>query len=135
MASSIILDVKDIDLFKNLVSLLERHFEDLPEQLQNTLKDISENGISGDSGKMKLFINNSNMGECEIVHSNIAYDEFKIKRDDKANYFIERYSCKKCDISLVLEDKIIIYSGFILGGSENSVNIDRQSEKKEYNFK
>ena len=39
------INVKDIDLFKNLVSLLERHFDDLPEQLQNSLKDILDDNI------------------------------------------------------------------------------------------
>lgn len=38
-------NVKDIDLFKNLVELLEKHNDDLPTELQESLKSISKNGI------------------------------------------------------------------------------------------
>jgi len=31
------LNVKDLDLFKNLVTLLEKHFKDLPKELQDSL--------------------------------------------------------------------------------------------------
>jgi len=36
------LDLKNLDLFKNLVSLLEMHFEDLPKELQESLEDITD---------------------------------------------------------------------------------------------
>jgi len=40
------LNVKNLDLFKNLVELLEKHFDDLPVELQESLKSASENGAN-----------------------------------------------------------------------------------------
>jgi len=39
------INVKDIGLVKNLTELLEKHFEDLPVELQESLKELSEKGI------------------------------------------------------------------------------------------
>ncbi len=38
--------IKDIGLVKNLIELLEKHYESLPSELQKSLKEVSENGIN-----------------------------------------------------------------------------------------
>lgn len=40
------IELKDIDLVKNLVELLEMHFEDLPTDLQSKLMQIEETGLN-----------------------------------------------------------------------------------------
>ena len=40
------IELKDIKLVKNLVELLEIHFNELPKQLQHQLKSISETGLN-----------------------------------------------------------------------------------------
>jgi len=40
------IDIKNLDLFKNLVSLLEKHFDDLPKELQESLEEVSKNGVN-----------------------------------------------------------------------------------------
>lgn len=40
------IELRDIGLVKNLVELLELHFDNLPIELQNQLKEIEETGIN-----------------------------------------------------------------------------------------
>ena len=46
MSNEIKIELKDIELIKNLIELLEIHFEDLPIDLQNKLKEIEETGLN-----------------------------------------------------------------------------------------
>lgn len=46
MNNKINIELKDIELIKNLVELLEMHFEDLPIELQNKLKEVEETGVN-----------------------------------------------------------------------------------------
>jgi hypothetical protein len=40
------INIKDIEVFKNLVELLEKYFDNLPKELQDKLKEAEENGIN-----------------------------------------------------------------------------------------
>ena len=46
MKNKIIIELKNIELVKNLIELLEIHFEDLPIDLQNKLKEVEETGLN-----------------------------------------------------------------------------------------
>jgi len=40
------IEIKDIDLVKNLVELLEKYIDDLPQELKNSLYQISGTGLN-----------------------------------------------------------------------------------------
>ena len=46
MSNKIKIELQDIELIKNLIELLEMHFENLPIDLQNKLKEIEETGLN-----------------------------------------------------------------------------------------
>jgi len=39
--ATIDINIKDLELYKNLVELLEKHFDNLPMELKESLKQIS----------------------------------------------------------------------------------------------
>ena len=84
------INVKDIDLFKNLVSLLEKHFDDLPSELQESLKELLENedcDFTVDDLTDYVKLHNLNMD-----HTIISDDRniLKVNKHTKTIYIIDR---------------------------------------------
>ena len=53
--------ITDLETFRNLIELLERHFETLPLELQNSLIEVSKEGINDITNKTL-----SDKGYCNI---------------------------------------------------------------------
>lgn len=55
------INIKDLESFKNLIELLEKHFETLPLELQNSLIEVLKEGINditSDYLEQKGYFNN-----------------------------------------------------------------------------
>ena len=97
------LDVKNIDLFKNLVELLEKHFDDLPVEIQDSLKTISKDGINDftaddffdmfpdrDSSKIETSFRTSKiMSINKILRKVVFYEDDKIKTEYPDSFYLK----------------------------------------------
>lgn len=88
------IELKDIDLVKNLVELLELHFDNLPIELQNQLKEIEQTGI-----------NDFTADDFNKMFTNIDYEK------------IECTYPRVLSINKILK-KVIIFNGYSDNGEE-----------------
>ena len=70
MSNEIKIELKDIELIKNLVELLEMHFEDLPMNLQKKLKEIEDTGL-----------NDFKAEDFELMYTNADYSKLDFSID------------------------------------------------------
>ena len=70
MSNKIKIELQDIKLVKNLLELLEMHFENLPIDLQNKLKEIEETGL-----------NDFKAEDFELMYPNADYSKLDFSID------------------------------------------------------
>lgn len=107
--STIKIDVQNTESFKNLVHLLEKHFEDLPKELRKSILEIEENGLS-DFGREELeaycYIHNIDIEKIELSFTD--REVWKINKPLKRLKFADGTFKEVESFSVKCEDHVLI---------------------------
>lgn len=91
MKNNIKIELSNIEDFKNLVLLLEKHFQDLPQELKDSIEDIEENGLS-DLDSSDFSIATMHLEKNSKVTSSLSDDIYVIRINKvlKRVYYLEK---------------------------------------------
>lgn len=102
MEAKVQIEIKDLEIFEHLVELINKHFDNLPKELQDNLKEVAENGISDIDAdyvirkykkidKIETNFKTNKILTVNKILKKVTYpdDKFNILEDYPASFFIK----------------------------------------------